>query len=484
MKKKILWGANSKPQEKFLLCDEFEVLYGGAKGGGKTDALVMKMTTPEYINHPRYRGLLLRRTYPRLQEILDRTSFYYRKLFPGAVYKKDLRRWEFRNGATIKLGHCEHEDDKYNYWGHEYHIIGIDQVEEFTSSQYEIIRMSARSTIDGLRPIIRATCNPTNNWVKSYWYDVSPTGEVYTDILPDGSEITRRFIKATVYDNKTLMEKDPQYVNLLKSIENEALRKRFLEGDWNTFEGKAFDEFKPDFHVKTLTELFGKSTPPRGGTIFASMDWGFSKPFSVHWHYITSLDKIITFREWYGIQYDEYKKAYKPNKGLRLKAHEVAKGVISRCKDLELEFIVCDPSIWNKVGHQMGSIGQEMEIIFANAGIPMIRGNNNRVDGKMQVHNRLSTAPDGQPWWLIASNCIHLIRTLPLMKIDPKNTDDIDAKSEDHAYDDVRYAFMQFPLEVESSLAEIENTKRALDEYRRSSFNYKLMNLPDVMTYH
>src|SRR2546421_189232 len=88
-----------------------EVLFGGAAGPGKTDCLVAAVAAD--IKHPRYRGLLVRRTYPQLQEIIDRCWRLYARM--GATYRATEKRWAFPSGAVIDLGHMQHEDDKYNY---------------------------------------------------------------------------------------------------------------------------------------------------------------------------------------------------------------------------------------------------------------------------------------------------------------------------------------------------------------------------------
>ena len=107
------WVPHLGPQTEFLQRAEFEVLFGGAAGPGKTDCLVAAMLGD--IEYPHYHGLLIRRTFPQLQEIIDRCFVLYPKL--GGYYRSTDKRWIFPSGARIDLGHMQHENDKYNYQG-------------------------------------------------------------------------------------------------------------------------------------------------------------------------------------------------------------------------------------------------------------------------------------------------------------------------------------------------------------------------------
>ncbi len=455
-KQVVIWEAHDGPQRDFLYAKEFEVLYGGAKSGGKSDALIMKLLTPPYIKTMGYKGLLTRRTYKRLLELKDRCDRTYLKIDPGAKYNKDEHRYYFSSGAIIQLGHCEHEDDKWNYWGHEYQIIAIDQVEEYTETQYSIIRMCARSTVKGLDPIIRATANPGVRWVKEYWVDVAPPNTTfeYKVPTPSGDEIilTRKFIPATIFDNKTMMKENPQYVAVLASEPNERLRRMNLYGDWDVPENAAFDEFNKKIHTRPLKELFGgRASPEQDSTCFVTLDWGYSKPFAAHWHIIDPYDKIITFKEHYGIEWDEARQKFKTNVGVKKLAKDVAKDIRDRSAGLNVQFVIADSSMWDAVGQEAGSVGMEMELVLAEADIPMIKskkGPGSRLTRKMQTHGRLSIAPDGKPWWLIADCCSHLIRTIIELPIDENKTDSVDTDAEDHCWDGVSYGFLHFPLQL------------------------------------
>jgi len=102
------------PQTEFLRRPEDEVLYGGAKGGGKSYALMLEAL--RQINISSYRALILRRTFPRLQELIDRSKEIFPKL--GANYSSQDHTWTFLSGAKIRFGHCQNKGDESNFQGH------------------------------------------------------------------------------------------------------------------------------------------------------------------------------------------------------------------------------------------------------------------------------------------------------------------------------------------------------------------------------
>lgn len=101
------WRPHPGPQHEFLTIGEsaYEALFGGSKGPGKTECLVQEGT--RQIEHPRYRGMLIRRTYKQLQEVMDRAHRWYPSL--GGKWKGDKARWDFPSGAKVSMGHCQHE---------------------------------------------------------------------------------------------------------------------------------------------------------------------------------------------------------------------------------------------------------------------------------------------------------------------------------------------------------------------------------------
>ncbi len=115
---------------------------GGASGGGKSEALIW--SAARFRDLPDYRGLILRRTFPQLQEIIDRCFKYYPQT--GATYRATEHRWHWPSGATIKLGHMQHPNDRYNYLGAEFNFLGFDELTQFLESMYIFMFSRLRTT--------------------------------------------------------------------------------------------------------------------------------------------------------------------------------------------------------------------------------------------------------------------------------------------------------------------------------------------------
>jgi len=278
-----LWQPHPGPQEDFCSRGEFEVLFGGAAGPGKTDCLIMEAT--RHVHHPTYSAVIFRRTFPQLQEIIDRCWHWYPKINPGAQYRSTEHRWYWPSGATINLSHMQFEADKYSHQGKEYHFVGFDEVTQFTVSQYLYLHSRVRST-DAAIPIrIRATTNPGgigHVWCKERFVDIAAPLRPYVD--PNTGQ-SRVFIPASVHDNPTLVENDPAYVKRLEALP-EIEKMRLLYGVWDVFEGQVFPDLSQRVHG------FEPFQPPPEWEKFMVFDWGYAKPFSIGW-YAVDFDGII-----------------------------------------------------------------------------------------------------------------------------------------------------------------------------------------------
>jgi hypothetical protein len=229
------------------------------------------------------------------------------------------------------------------------------------------------------------------------------------------------------------MKKNPRYFERLKGLP-ERERQMQLEGRWDVFEGQALPDWNPDIHIVPHRD------PDRNSIKFISVDWGFTKPFSVSWYEVDNYDRLYKYREWYGAKYDEEGKV-RPNVGMEMDAFTVAQGVRQRTME-SVSYMVEDPHMEDKFGHGGGSIADEFRKVLR---IPIVRGNNDRMQGKNQIHSRLRLRADGVPGLTVSSRCIHTIRVLPALPISQTNPEDVDTKSEDHIYDDLRYACMSQP---------------------------------------
>ncbi len=246
-----VWTPHAGPQTKFLASSAYEVLFGGAAGGGKSAALLM--IPLRYIGSPTFRGLLLRRTFPELQRSLIERAFEWYKIAGGKPADSG-KKWRFPSGAVIEFGHLEHTHDVTNYQSSEYQFIGFDELTTFEEYQYTYMLSRARSA-SGLPVRIRSASNPGgigHEWVMRRWgpwldrrpgykgpvADAGQTlhflntdhGEVQVPTATTGS-LSRVFIPARVTDNPTLMKADPAYLSRLGGLDA-VTRAQLRDGDW------------------------------------------------------------------------------------------------------------------------------------------------------------------------------------------------------------------------------------------------------------
>lgn len=445
------WLPHSGAQEEFLSRSEFEVLFGGSAGPGKTDCLIAALT--RHVKHPSYHGLLIRRTFPQLQEIIDRCWRLYPKL--GGEYRATDKRWCFPSGAVIDLGHMQHEIDKYNYQGKEYHCIGIDELTQFTETMYTYLFSRLRTTDPEILPQVLSTTNPGgigHTFVKERFVTVGQPLRTYTDAK---TGLTRVFIPATIEDNPTLFENDPVYISRLEALP-EIEKQRLRYGIWDAFEGQVFTELSAMIHGCDPFDI-----PPEWER-YCILDWGFAKPFVVYWAAVDYDDVLYVYREWYGCKREIEGPDGAVDTGLQMVAYEVARGILEHEKDererrVNIRNRIADPSIWHPRPdyRKKEARGPTIHEDMMSEGVFFQKADNDRLQGKMQFHKRLKLVENidehGEiiaeyPQVRIFNTCKGFWRTVPNLVADEKNPEDIANKQEDHCYDAIRYLFMARPV--------------------------------------
>ena len=149
----IVWKPQPR-QLEFMRRPEPEALYGGAAGGGKSDALLIEALRQVHIPH--YRALILRKTYPQLSDLVDKSQMYYRRAFPEAQYNATSHVWVFPSGAKIWFGSMQYTKDRTNYQGKAYDFIGFDELTHFEWDEYSYMMSRNRPTGPGTRVYMRA----------------------------------------------------------------------------------------------------------------------------------------------------------------------------------------------------------------------------------------------------------------------------------------------------------------------------------------
>lgn len=443
MDNQIIWRPQKK-QVEFLSRAEDEVLYGGAAGGGKSDALVIEALRQVHIPH--YRGILIRKTYPECRALIDKSMTYYQSAYPDAKYNDSKHMWTFPSGAVIYFGSLQHSKDKHKYQGQNYDFIGIDELTHFTYDEYVYLKSRNRPQGPGTRCYMRMTCNPGgvgHGWVKERFISGKEPYQTYTeDIFVEGKQYQRTscFIPATVFDNDALLQNDPMYVANLGSLP-EAERKALLYGDWDSFSGQVFTEFKnsPDHYFdRKWTHVIEPFPIPAHWRRFRSFDFGFTKPFSVGWWAVDEDGRLYRYRELYGCTGE-------PNHGIKKEPHEIARMIreIEEKYDKGCQIMgIADPSIWDTSRGTAGCIRAEME----KEKVYFEKGKNDRLAGKMQCHYRFSFDEEGLPGVYIFKTCKDFIRTVPNLVYDELRVEDVNTAGEDHIYDEMRYMFMAAPV--------------------------------------
>lgn len=428
---------------------EWEALYGGAAGGGKSDALIIEATRQVHIPH--YKALVLRKTFPQLSELIEKSLNYYPRAFPKARYNESRHTWTFPSGAKIIFGAMQHTKDRTKYQGQAYDFIAFDELTHFTWEEYSYLFSRCRPNGPGTRCYIRATANPGgvgHGWVKDRFITAAPPmTTIWQDVkvtLPDGREQSGRrsriFVPARVWDNQALLDNDPDYVMSLASMP-EAEKAALLDGNWDSFSGQVFTEWVNDpehYQDRINTHVIAPFRIPKDWSIWCGMDWGYSRPFSVGWYAVDHDRRLYRIREYYGC-------TGTPNQGVRMEPAVVARKI----REIEAEdpnlkgrtiHRVGDPAIWGSQGTESIGALMERERVFFE------KGDHARLDGKMQVHHRLAFDGDGRPMLYVFDTCRNFIRTVPNLVYDQSNVEDIDTDGEDHIYDELRYVCMKNPI--------------------------------------
>jgi hypothetical protein len=173
----ILWAPQEGPQTALLQCPIFEVFYGGARGGGKTEGSI-----GDWLEHSsKYGeaavGIFVRRKFKQLAEVIARTKQIFPKM--GAKYNEQKAEWRMPGGARLKFVYLERDSDAEEYQGHNYTRVYVEEITNFPSpSPINKLRATLRSG-SGVPVGMRLTGNPGgpgHNWVKERYINPDPKG--------------------------------------------------------------------------------------------------------------------------------------------------------------------------------------------------------------------------------------------------------------------------------------------------------------------
>lgn len=421
---------NSK-QDQAMKRRERYVGYGGARGGGKSWFV-------------RWKAILLCLFFAGIKILITRKT--YRELLNNhiaplllilndvAVYNKSDKCFTFENGSTIWFGYCAHDKDLGQYQGAEYDVWFADEAGQFLEKWLVEIDACVRGA---------------NNFPKRTYYTLNPGGPshgyfkrlfIERRFTEDEHPEDYSFVQALVQDNTALMALQPEYKRSLEKLPPK-LRKAWLEGDWNIFEGQFFEDFIDDpqhYKDRTYTHVIDPFEIKSDWNIYRSFDWGYAKPFSCGWWAVDHDGTVYRILEFYGCNGT-------PNEGMKWTPQRV----FSEIQKIEREhrwlagkqiYGVADPAIWDaETGESIAEVAERYQVYFD-------KGDHKRIPGWMQVHYRLAFDDNGRPEMYVFSNCKAFIRTMPLLQFDEHKPEDLDTKGEDHVADEVRYFLMTRPI--------------------------------------
>ena len=395
-------------QRQFLCARERFVAYGGSRGGGKSYAVRMKAALSA-LHYAGIRILILRRSYPELYE--NHIKLLRRTLAGIAEYRDTDKSLSFPNGSLIKFGYCDTDADADRYQGQEYDMIFMDEATHFTAYQFDCLSACLRGT-NSFPHRMYLTCNPGgvgHAWVKRLFID--------RDFRAGEDPADYRFIRAAVYDNRPLLEKDPSYLARLTALPPE-MRRAWLEGDWDLQSGQFFSEFRRSLHVTEPHPI------PAHARIYRAFDYGLDM-LACLWFAVDGQGHVTVIRE-----------LYEPNLIVSRAA-----AAIKAASFEPVAATFAPPDLWNR----QKDTGKSMWEMFEEAGVRLSRADANRVQGWMQVKEYLSPRQEAdgvaRPRLTIFSTCENLIRCLPLLQHDRTNHGDCATEPHEptHLPDALRY---------------------------------------------
>ncbi len=448
---------NKRQERAHILVGKTDwLLYGGAAGGGKSELLAYHAHELS-MKYPGHRSLLIRTALPELRRsLIIRSQVRYAQLNVSAQLRSidNVKAWWYDNGSVIEYGYCSRDEDVGQFMSAEYDFIGFDEATQFTPYQMLMIsgrlRTSRKMTKLGVRTHVLFATNPgdrghtflyrmmvqaTNGGRYAVVYDVSDGFDdpdiVHRVELPDDNErlakldiphdpnkhLVIAFVPSTVDDNPHI---DPSYRKHLSMLP-ETERKQKLLGDWDTFTGQYFTEYRRDLHVVQPFEI-----PPEWPR-YRGIDFGTANPYACLWGAWNPADGTCYV----------YRESYQKNLTAAQQAmliRELSKHPNGKAESITSSVI--DPSTFSNVS----GLGQTVASVYNSLNVPVTRAKNARVAGWQNLRRYLQPDPEsGEPKLKVFNHCENLLRTLPAMRHDNINPEDIDTDDEDHAVDALRY---------------------------------------------
>ncbi len=446
-------------QEVALSCPAFEVLFGGQKGGGKSDVLIAKPVEMIALAHQiwletgirqeRCRIVVFRKQLGHLTDLITRAKEIYSRLDPGVGiggWNKQEKRFTFSSGAFVEFAHLEGPDDHSGYNGQELRGICIDQAEDISFDVVQFLKAQVRTSDPRYQDSLFCfyTANPGgkhSDWVKTYFVKSCPPNKIVSQEikLRDGRKktTTKAFVPSSLKDNPYL-DRDGAYEANLRTLP-EHMQAMYLAGDWDAVAGAFFA------HVLRADVHFIPSFPiPDSWEIKGGLDWGSTAPASAHWGAKDEDGTVYIIDELYGPGITGRTFGEKVLNKFRTQKWGTRK------RSLNEVYFLLDWSAFARNGSDGLSPGDGL----IASGLRIFDAQKDRLAGIEQILERLQCRPvevDGETrmlpkLYIFADRCPNLCRTLPMLMANKARPDDVDTDQEDHAFDSMRYLLMDWPV--------------------------------------
>jgi hypothetical protein len=520
------WRPSHKQEKAITVPDSvLEVFYGGAAGGGKTDAGIClplvkkcKFSSRLWYQHPKFKGLVLRRTIPEVKkELMRRCSDYYPQTGAKPNYADHVWKWPW--GAELWLSGAEHEEDVRKYDTEQFNYIFFEELTSFTEFMYIFMMSRCRPADEDLPSLMFSASNPGNighGWVRRRFVEPAKEGgKIIRQFFfnKDGSYkieenpdhpnfgkpkyIQRIFIKALGSDNPHLIKNDPDYLIKLEALP-EAEKAAKLHGDWWTFSGQVFDSFRskkypdePENALHVIPPIHIPDWWPR----VAAIDWGYKAATVCLWGAISPQGRVYIYREYYVRETDVAIWATETG--------ELSRGENIRC-------LVMDTNAWDHRGEEKTIAAQFQEKFNAAYGSTTLnveQASKGRISGKVLVQEYLRWRPkptlsirndkiydpeeamrmrrisesawqryvelfaapsieENIPRLQIFDTCKNLLDCIPLCVYDDKNVEDVkewqatDSQVGDDPYDDLRYLLKRCDRYIREAVNEFTHREK------------------------
>lgn len=482
---KVVWSPLPGSQELVMSCPCNEILHEGTRGPGKTDGQLMKFRRYVGLGYGKFwRGVIFDQEYKNLEDLISKSQRWFPQFGDGAKFVGGGQmKWYWPTGEELLFRHAKRISDYWNYHGQEFPFIGWNELTKYATGElYDMMMSCNRSSfrpedhpqvdeftgeeflLPNIPLIVHATTNPFgagHNWVKRRFIDVAPPGvpvvretEAFNPRTQRRETIRRTQVRifGSYKENIYL---PPEYIAELENMTNENRRRAWLYGDWDIVAGGMFDDvWDSDVHIIDRFPI------PKSWALDRSFDWGSSHPFWTGWWaeadgtevempdgsvWCPARNSLILFDEWYGTN------EIGTNKGLKMSAKDVARGIIQREQRLKdgrwISTKVQPGPADNQIRNVIDSDTDTIETLMAAERVHWNESDKSagsRKNGVQLFRDRLEAAVRNEgPGIYFMRHCHGAIQTIPILERDETDPDDVDSAAEDHPWDGVRYRVLK-----------------------------------------